>query len=93
MSFSRKLDYKAEYECWCKNHLEPFTPTSSQGQHQETSLLNYSFLLDPSSKVHALHLDAVIQMRRVYQEAILHQAVSASKEFSVCVTPAECRLD
>ncbi len=41
------------------------------------SMLDFSFLLDPASKVRILHLDAVMQMRREYQAAILHQAVSS----------------
>ncbi|XP_071801445.1 probable E3 ubiquitin-protein ligase HECTD2 [Asterias amurensis] len=38
------------------------------------SMLDFPFLLDPASKVRILHLDAVMQMRREYQAAILHQA-------------------
>ncbi|XP_038048029.1 ubiquitin-protein ligase E3A-like [Patiria miniata] len=65
-----------------------FSSTSSssglseeQGAHSRAvsgsemeSLLDFPFLLDPSSKVHILHLDAVMQMRQEYQAAILHQA-------------------
>ncbi|XP_022089847.1 ubiquitin-protein ligase E3A-like [Acanthaster planci] len=52
-----------------------YSRTHSGGDRQEIeSLLDFPFLLDPASKVHILHLDAVTQMRQEYQAAILHQA-------------------
>ncbi|XP_072178584.1 probable E3 ubiquitin-protein ligase HERC4 [Diadema setosum] len=64
---SRELDYQAEYHRWQ-------VKASLSASNMEMSLLDFPFLLDPASKVHVLHLDAVVQMRREYQAAILHQA-------------------
>lgn len=41
---------------------------------QKLSLLDFPFLLDPTSKVRVLKIDAVSQMRVEYQNAIVHQA-------------------
>ncbi|KAI8508362.1 hypothetical protein Bbelb_134610 [Branchiostoma belcheri] len=57
---ARKMDYKHEYGNW----------TASD----QNSMLDFPYLLDPSLKVRILHFDAVVQMRKEYQNAILHQA-------------------
>ncbi|XP_066286892.1 probable E3 ubiquitin-protein ligase HECTD2 [Branchiostoma lanceolatum] len=56
---ARKMDYKHEYGDWTSN---------------QSSMLDFPYLLDPSLKVRILHFDAVVQMRKEYQNAILHQA-------------------
>ncbi|XP_071955318.1 probable E3 ubiquitin-protein ligase HECTD2 [Antedon mediterranea] len=63
---SRNLDYKTEYNKW--------RLSQESKSVRSKSLLNYPFLLNPASKVLVLHFDAVIQMRKEYQSAILHQA-------------------
>lgn len=72
---SRDLDYQTEYCRWQhKASLLHQSPCDECPTHASTSLLDFPFLLDPASKVHVLHLDAVFQMRKEYQVAILHQA-------------------
>ncbi|XP_030851223.1 probable E3 ubiquitin-protein ligase HERC4 isoform X2 [Strongylocentrotus purpuratus] len=70
---SRDLDYQTEYHRW---QLKAGLPLQSPRDEFSPvpSLLDFPFLLDPASKVHVLHLDAVVQMRKEYQVAILHQA-------------------
>nr|XP_054753405.1 probable E3 ubiquitin-protein ligase HECTD2 [Lytechinus pictus] len=73
---SRDLDYQTEYHRWQHNAGLPLQSRKDECSSNPpiSSLLDFPFLLDPASKVHVLHLDAVVQMRREYQVAILHQA-------------------
>ncbi|XP_077870212.1 uncharacterized protein LOC144363267 [Saccoglossus kowalevskii] len=73
---SRKLDSRHEFEKWRKDNLYHHKlPFQNGHQDKESSLLEFPFLLDPACKVHVLHLDAFVQMRQEYIDALLHQAL------------------
>ncbi|XP_072018753.1 probable E3 ubiquitin-protein ligase HECTD2 [Amphiura filiformis] len=72
---SRGMDYQSEYRKWSRRtRRKESEQGSSKEDGERSSMLQHPFLLDPASKVHVLHLDAVVQMREEYQRAILHQA-------------------
>lgn len=64
---SLNLDYHEHYKNWQNGN-----DCSTEPVHQ--SILDFPFLLDPVTKVRVLHLDAVMQMRKEYQAAIIQQA-------------------
>ncbi|CAH1798913.1 unnamed protein product [Owenia fusiformis] len=64
---SKRINNRMEYEAWS---MQQTHATSSSLK----TLLDYPFLIDPASKVHILHLNAVREMTGEYQKAILHQA-------------------
>ncbi|XP_068730532.1 ubiquitin-protein ligase E3A-like [Montipora capricornis] len=66
---SLKMDFKKEYEHW-----RSVNETKGLESGKKSSLLDYPFILDPTSKVRVLKIDAVSQMRVEYQNAIVHQA-------------------
>ncbi|PIK48323.1 putative E3 ubiquitin-protein ligase HECTD2 [Apostichopus japonicus] len=65
---SLNLDYHEHYKNWQSEDDAGCSSTS------EKSILRFPFLLDPITKVRVLHLDAVMQMRKEYQAAIIQQA-------------------
>ncbi|XP_071818904.1 probable E3 ubiquitin-protein ligase HECTD2 [Apostichopus japonicus] len=65
---SLNLDYHEHYKNWQSEDDAGCSNTS------EKSILRFPFLLDPITKVRVLHLDAVMQMRKEYQAAIIQQA-------------------
>ncbi|XP_065056226.1 probable E3 ubiquitin-protein ligase HECTD2 [Rhopilema esculentum] len=77
---SNSLDIKREYQHW-QNLIHPeigrsgmARSTSWSNLEVSGSILEYPFLLKPETKVHLIHYEAINEMRKEYQAAILHQA-------------------
>ncbi|XP_028396088.1 ubiquitin-protein ligase E3A-like [Dendronephthya gigantea] len=70
---SQKLDYKLEYEKWRRQTGDNERSTEKQSI-SGMSIFNFSFILEPASKVRIMHIHAMCQMGLEYCDAILYQA-------------------
>lgn len=78
-------DLKREYRTWKRGGFRSGTVMSQPAEL--FSILQFSFLIDPNAKARMLRIDAVLQMSRMIQDAVVHQAwiaqakrLSAAKE-------------
>ncbi|XP_062508661.1 probable E3 ubiquitin-protein ligase HECTD2 isoform X2 [Corticium candelabrum] len=73
-AIAKRLDFKADYNRWKKRMSSIAASSSVLPTVDDYSLLDFPFLFDPACKVRVLHIDAVMQMRQEYQDALVHQA-------------------
>ncbi|KAJ1560627.1 hypothetical protein HK405_006454, partial [Cladochytrium tenue] len=81
---NRKLNFKDEYRDWRRT-------LGSSPKVVELSFFNYPFLFDPVSKSRIMHIDAMVQMSRVFEEAVVNQAVVIHAQRFLNDTPASSK--
>eukprot|EP00127_Corallochytrium_limacisporum_P006979 Clim_evm33s239 gene=Clim_evmTU33s239 len=78
---ARKLDFKFEYYIWQKilhpevksRDIKVENLAKNLATHP-MSFFNYPFLFDPAHKTKILHIDAVVQMAEVFEDAFVNHA-------------------
>jgi ubiquitin-protein ligase E3 A len=73
-ALAKKVDFKADYNRWRKQLSAHAQGCSVPLSADDYCFLDFPFLFDPTSKVRILHIDAVMQMKQKYQDALVHQA-------------------
>eukprot|EP01137_Pigoraptor_chileana_P033768 Opistho-2@25178 len=77
-SICRKIDFKEEYAVWRKmkngGHLWGRDNRPALILHNGFSFLDHPYLLDPAAKSRVMHIDAVVQMSRMFEDAFVRSA-------------------